>query len=43
MTQSTSISGPGNAPGILDGGLNFFDVNVEKVKVDFVDFGGPLG
>ena len=41
MTQSTSISGPGNAPGI-DGsgsGLKIFCVNAEKV---IYDFAGPL-
>jgi len=40
MTQSTSICGPGNAPGI-DGGLNIC-VNEEIEKDVFVDFVGPL-
>jgi hypothetical protein len=40
VTQSRSISGPGNAPGI--DGLKIFCVNAEMVIDDFVDFGGAL-
>jgi hypothetical protein len=40
VTQSVSISGPGNAPGI--DGWKILCVNVEMVIDDFVDFGGAL-